>query len=78
MGPIETCISGPKVAVLHPKTTREGWDPWRLVILMLSTLLCKQKITGEVWDQQRLVILVLNPLFFMQKSQIRIGTHRDK
>ena len=25
--PIETCNSGPKVAVLHPKTTDEGWDP---------------------------------------------------
>ena len=25
--PIETCYSGPKVAVLHPKTTDEGWDP---------------------------------------------------
>ena len=25
--PIETCNSGPKVAVLHSKTTNEGWDP---------------------------------------------------
>ena len=25
--PIETCYSGPKVAILHPKTTDEGWDP---------------------------------------------------
>ena len=25
--PIETCNSGQKVAVLHPKTTDEGWDP---------------------------------------------------
>ena len=24
--PIETCCSGPKVAVLYPKTTDEGWD----------------------------------------------------
>ena len=23
----ETCNSGPKVAVLHAKTTDEGWDP---------------------------------------------------
>ena len=68
MGPIETCISGPKVAVLYPKTTREGWDPWRLVILMLSTLFCKQKITGEVWDPQRLVILVLKSLFCIHKT----------
>ena len=68
MGPIETCISGPKGAVLHPNTTREGWEPWGLVILMLSTLFCKQKITGEVCDPQRLVILVLKSLFCMHKT----------
>ena len=39
LGPIETCNSDPKVAVLHEKTSNEGWDPWRLVILMLITLL---------------------------------------
>ena len=27
LGPIETCSSDPKVAVLHGKTTDEGWDP---------------------------------------------------
>ena len=27
LGPIETCYSDPKVAVLHPKTTDEGGDP---------------------------------------------------
>ena len=26
LGPIETCNSDPKVAVLHAKTTDEGWD----------------------------------------------------
>ena len=26
LGPIETCHSGPKDAVLHAKTTEEGWD----------------------------------------------------
>ena len=77
VGPIETCISGPKVAVLHSKTKREGWDPWRLVILMLSTLFWKQKITGEVWDPQSLLILVLKSLFCMQKPQMMSGTHRD-
>ena len=25
--PVETCNSHPKVAVLHAKTTDEGWDP---------------------------------------------------
>ena len=27
LGPIETCNSDPKVAVLHAKTTDEGWHP---------------------------------------------------
>ena len=27
LGPIQTCISDPKVAVFHAKTTDEGWDP---------------------------------------------------
>ena len=26
LGAIETCHSGPKVAVLHTKSTDEGWD----------------------------------------------------
>ena len=26
-GPMETCKSDPKVAVLHAKTTEEGWVP---------------------------------------------------
>ena len=48
--PLETCKSGPKVAVLQAKTTDEGWDPYRLVIVMLSTLLYMNKTTGHVWD----------------------------
>ena len=27
LGPIETCNSDAKGAVLHAKTTNEGWDP---------------------------------------------------
>ena len=27
LGPIETCYSGPKAAVLHAKNTDKGWDP---------------------------------------------------
>ena len=48
LGLIETCFSCPKVALLHPKTTHEGWDPWRLVILMLLTLHCRHKTAGEI------------------------------
>ena len=47
---METCNSGLKVVVLHAKSTDEGWDPWRLVILVLITLFCMHKETGEVWD----------------------------
>ena len=49
-GPIETCISGPKSADLHVKTTDEDWDPWTLVILVLIALFRLYKSTGEVWD----------------------------
>ena len=49
LGPIETCYSGPKGAVLLPKTTDEGWDPSRLVILRLITLFCIHKMAGEFW-----------------------------
>ena len=48
VGPIETCYSGPEVAVLHAKTTGGVYDLQTLVILMLGTLFCMQKITGEV------------------------------
>ena len=27
LGPIKTCNSAPKVAVLHAKITDKGWDP---------------------------------------------------
>ena len=35
---METCKSGPEVAVLHAEATDEGWAPSRLVILVLITL----------------------------------------
>ena len=99
--PIETCNSGPKAAVLHAKTTDEGWDPQRLVILMVIALFYMHKTTAEVWDKWRLVFLLLimlfcihktiggglgpieiynsdpKVLFYMQKPQMRAGTHRD-
>ena len=43
LGTIETCYSGPKDAVLHAKTTDEGWDPEILVIQLLITLFCMPK-----------------------------------
>ena len=49
-GPIDTCDSGPKVALLHTKNTDDGGEQKRLVFLMLSTLLYMHKTTGHVWD----------------------------
>ena len=60
------------------KTTGEGWNQYRLLILVLSTQLCVLKATDKDWDPWRLVILVHNALFFMQKPQMRAETHRDR
>ena len=38
LGPLETCNSDPKVAVLHANNADVGWDPKRLAILVLITL----------------------------------------
>ena len=65
---METCNSGPKDAVLHSKTTNEGWDPQILVNLMLITLFCVFKMTGEVWDSWSLVRPVLITLFCLHKT----------
>ena len=79
LGPIQTCKSGPKVSVLHAKkNTDEGWDPQRLVFLMLIRLVCMHKTTGEVWDPWRLVILLQWSLFCMQNPQMRAGNLGDK
>ena len=42
--------SGPKGAVLHAKTTEEGWDPERLMIQLLITLFCMQVMSGTHRD----------------------------
>ena len=39
---ILSCHSGANHAVLHPKNTDEGWDPCRLVSLVLKSLFCMQ------------------------------------
>ena len=68
LGPIDTCNSDPKVAVLHAKSTDKGWEPQRLVILMLISLFYMHKTTAEVWDPRRLVFLLLITLFCMHKT----------
>ena len=48
---MQTCKSGPKDAVLREKkNTDEGWNPYRLVILVQITLFYMHKTTGYVWD----------------------------
>ena len=51
LGPIETCNSCPRIDVLHANTKNEGWDLYRLVILMLKSLIWMHKTTDEGWDQ---------------------------
>ena len=51
LGPLLTFNSGPKVAVLHAKTTNEGWVASRLVSVMLKFLFSMHETTDEGWDQ---------------------------
>ena len=69
LGPIETCNSAPKVA--------EGLDPWRLVILMLITLFCKQKPLKWAGTNIDLIFWCKSGRFDCTKGQVRSGTHRD-
>ena len=46
----DTFYSSPKFAVLHAKPTDEGWNQYRVVILVEITLFCMYKTKGEVWD----------------------------
>ena len=48
LGPVETCNSDQKDAVLHAITTDEGCDPQGLVILMIIALFYIHKTTAEV------------------------------
>ena len=67
LGPIETCYSGPEVAVLHSKSTGGDLDPQRLVILVLKTLFCMYKTTGEGLNPYSLDILELRTLLCVLK-----------
>ena len=58
--PIETCYSGPEVAVLNAKTTGEAFDRQGLVNIALKSLFCMHKTRGEGWNQYSLFILVLS------------------
>ena len=43
LGSLDTCNSDPQAAVLHSKTTDEGWDPLRLAIMELKELFWMKK-----------------------------------
>ena len=68
LGLIETCYSVTEAAVLHVKTTGEGWNQYSLDTHVLITLLCVLKTTDEVRDPHRLISLVLNSRFCMLKT----------
>ena len=68
VGNIETCYSGPEVAVLIAKSTGGVLDPQKLVILVLKTLFCMHKTTGEVWKKYSLFVLVLSTLYWVLKT----------
>ena len=68
LGPIETCYSGPEVAVLHAKTTGVVLDPRRLVILVLKSLFYMHNTTGESWNPYSLFIRVLSTLLCVLKT----------
>ena len=68
LGPIETRLSGPEVAVLLAKTTGRVLDPQRPVILVLKSLFCMHKTTGEGWNKYSLCILVLSTLLCVLKA----------
>ena len=77
MGPIETCFSGPEVAVLHAKTTGGVLDPQRLVVLVQKSPFSMHKTTGEGWNPYSLFILVQSTRCVCSKPQMRSGTHTD-
>ena len=52
------------------KTTDEGWNPYRLVILVQITQFCMHNTTGKVLDPERLVILVQKSLIFQAQNDM--------
>ena len=68
LGSMETCYSGPEVAVLHAKTSGVVFDRQRLEILALKSLFFMHKSTGEGWNQYSLFILVLSTKLCVLKT----------
>ena len=51
LGPIETCNSGAKVAVLNAKKTRSGLGPIETCISGPKVAVLHAKATNECWDR---------------------------
>ena len=68
LGPIETCYSGPEIAVLLAKSTGGVLDSQSLVILAIKALFCMHKPTGEGWYTYSLFVLMLCKQFCMHKT----------
>ena len=77
LGPRETCYSGPKVAVLHSKTTDEGSDQERHVIPVQKSLFCIQKPQMKGGTHIHLLFRCKSRWIACTKPQIRTGTQRD-
>ena len=77
LGPIETSKSGPKAAVLHAKDTDEAWDQYRLVIVLLRTLFCLQKVQMRAGTHIDSSFWHYTRCFACTNPQMRAGTHWD-
>ena len=72
---METSNSGSKRAVLHAQINRLCVGPIETCYSGPKVAVLHPKTTDECWHPYRKVILELITLFFMQKRQVRSGTH---
>ena len=77
LGPLDTSNSGANHAVFHAQIDRSCLEPIETCYSGPEVAVLNAKTTGGILDPQRLVILVLKALFYMQKLQMRAGTHRE-
>ena len=68
MGPIETCNSDAKHAVVHAQNDWSYLVPIKTCYSVPDDTVLYGKTTGGVWHPQRLVILVLKSPFCMHKT----------
>ena len=78
LGLIETINSGHNVAVVSVQNHRWGLGPIETCNFSAKVAVLNAKTADEGWGPYRLVILVLKSLFYIQKTQMRVGNHRDQ